>query len=607
MKKTILSTLLLAVALSVGATTKYYIADEETNFPNPERGFYHASEQSFVATTTTSNLDSADFLSSNGRSLVFRQYVFKGFLTDSLSPTVLNLIDQDFLLFRQMGFKCVLRFSYTVSQTKKDGKYQDGSPEIWKMHLEQLKPIMAKNADVIACVQAGMLGVWGEWFYSSQGEGTKIPKQVKKDLINQLLDAVPVCRAVQLRTPKYKAEYIGDSKALTEEEAFLGTPRARLGHHNDAFLYESDNMGTYTNRTRDMNYLDQECLYLPNGGESDVTTKDVYNQWATSDKAKADMAKVHFSYINQDYSGTVINGWKKEGQLVDIARHLGYRYHLLEATVPSVQRPDELLPIRMRIQNVGYASLYNERPVYIALIGADTTYVLKTDIDPRFWAPNSAVSQVVDSLPLPADVQEGEYDVALWMPDAFASIQADPRYAVRFANMDMWDAERGYNMLDIKVNISTTATPEPEPVPVPQADVDAVTGLNAVAGEVQANLSWINPYSVDSVFMATRIVRKDGAAPTSINDGVLVYYGAGQQCVDVEVEGGHTYYYAAYAVNKDGRIAQPASTSVYISPTDIEEIVTNPTQHNLKIIYNGQLLISRHGTWYNAMGEVMVH
>lgn len=488
---------LLTIAFTASASTKFYIADDETNFSNPERGFYTASEQSFTKATTMSNLTDGAFVANSGRSLVYRQYVFTEFQADSLSQNVLDIVDADMAAYRRNGFKCVLRFSYTVSEEQVDGKYQDGSPEIWKMHLEQLKPIMAKNADVIATVQAGMLGVWGEWYYSSMGVGDAIPKEVRKNLINQLLDAVPSCRTVQLRTPKYKKNYIGDSAPLTAEEAFTGTARARLGHFNDAFLYESLNMGTYTNRKKDMDYLNQECLYLPNGGESDVTTQSVYDKWATGEMAKADMAKVHFSFINQDYSQLVISNWKQEGAFNDIAMHMGYRFQLIEATIPALVRPNGTLPVKMNIRNVGYATPYNERRAYVVLYNESNRYLLPLDSDPRLWAPNNAVTQIDETLTLPEGVVEGTYQVALYMPDVFESLASDPRYAVRLANYDMWDDKTGYNKLNMQVVISATAPePQPEPDPVPQADVEAIANLSGYAGYSEAYLSWVNPGEV---------------------------------------------------------------------------------------------------------------
>ena len=42
---------------------------------------------------------------------------------------------------------------------------------------------------------------------------------------------------------------------------------------------------------------------------------------------------------------------------------------------------------------------------------------------------------------------------------------ADPRYAVRFANKDVWDSSTGYNDLKATVTISKSAPLDPGPMP----------------------------------------------------------------------------------------------------------------------------------------------
>jgi hypothetical protein len=57
----------------------------------------------------------------------------------------------------------------------------------------------------------------------------------------------------------------------------------------------------------------------------------------------------------------------------------------------------------------------------------------------------AAISQ--QKVKLPPNMKPGKYKLALWLPDAFANLQTRPEYAVRLANKEMWDAEKGYNLL----------------------------------------------------------------------------------------------------------------------------------------------------------------
>ena len=308
--------------------TVAYTADNTSIFPNPERGFYEEVEW-----RGTDNLDDYYFEegTQKGRSLLMRLYYFENYRTTDLPQSVLTQIGNDMAKFRQKGFKCILRFAYTDSSKK---PYQDASPAIWKRHLEQLKPVLQQNSDVIYVVQAGFLGVWGEWYYSNQGIGYKIPAATRTALINALLDAVPANRCVQLRTPKFKTDYIGSATALTDATAYQGTPQARLGHHNDAFCNGELNQGTYENATKDKAYIAQECLYVPNGGETNIEAEYAaeYKNYGTGAKATAEMKKLHYSYLGFDYAEYATGQWKKETDATGMsyynvmARDMGYRF-----------------------------------------------------------------------------------------------------------------------------------------------------------------------------------------------------------------------------------------------------------------------------------------
>ena len=66
---------------------------------------------------------------------------------------------------------------------------------------------------------------------------------------------------------------------------------------------------------------------------------------------------------------------------------------------------------------------------------------------------------------IPSDVEEGSYDLYLWMPDRHESIKNDPRYAVRFGNKNVWDDNTGYNDLNASITISNSAPKDPGILP----------------------------------------------------------------------------------------------------------------------------------------------
>jgi len=507
MKLLFTTSLLLALTGMASATTLTYTADNTTDFPNPERGFYAHTERHVTAQSTTTDMTARQFEGAReeNMTLMLRFYYFEKFRKADLPDNVLSQITADLNMFRQNGCKAILRFGY---DNDNDDGYQDASLTWWLRHLDQLKPILAANADVIYVVQAGFLGVWGEWYFSSCGTGDGIPQSTKNSLLDKLLECVPASRFVQVRTPNYKRAYTGATAAMTSTDAYQNTKKGRLGHHNDAFLVGESNLGTYDNRYTDMNYLAQECLYVPNGGENCITDEDTYKDWGTGAKAKAEMAKLHYSYLNSDYSKLPMAHWQQDGSYDELSRNMGYRYQLTTATLPDSGAVGKIVNVQLQLQNVGYAPLYNERHAYIVFKNSSKTYSVQLATDPRTWLPNSAVTAIGENISLPSDMAAGTYHMYLWLPDASASIANDPKFAIRFANSDIWDDNTGYNDLNASIIVTQTGgdRPGPGPTPPPAPIPDTCT--------VQIPLS---PYQVDESATAS-------ASVSIVSDVMTVLY-----------------------------------------------------------------------------------
>ena len=441
------------------------------DFPNPERGFYEHAEWSWSSEGDyDDNLGTGYFTraAEANRSLLLRIYYLDSDALRANAPLpdgFITMFTNDMDKIRSNGMKCILRFAYDKN-TNEDGDedyndFDDASPETWATHLTQLKPYLQANADVIYVVQAGFLGVWGEWYYSKQGTGDRISEEIKNNLIDQLLDAVPANRCVQLRTPKFKRDYLDIDEPLTSAVAYKGTAQARLGHHNDAFLNGEENQGTYEygKRTTDMAYIAQECLYVPIGGETNLEESQVaelYDKYCKGTVAEAEMAQLHYSYLNHSYSTVVTNRWKAEGSYARMSKQLGYRFELESATLPNEATAGTLMNVQLNIKNVGYAPLYNERYAYIVFKNNTNTYSIKLSSDPRTWAPNKVTTTINENVTLPVDMAAGTYDLYLHLPDASNNIANNPKYAVRFANQGIWESGTGYNKLNKQVVVTAT-------------------------------------------------------------------------------------------------------------------------------------------------------
>lgn len=452
-----------AVLMMVAAYGKSvtYTADNTSIFPNPERGFITMLEghltksKPYAVKGNESILDNKK--SSECMSIVLVHYYLDNFKTKTTLPDeVLNGFDEDMEVLRSKGMKAIIRFSYTNSS--------DGNDAAWtyvEQHINQYKSHWQANADVIFVFQAGIVGAWGEWYYTQHyGNQVTTMNEARKAVVDALLEAVPSDRCIQLRTPKFKTSYLNSTQPLTAAEAYQNTPKARLAQHNDAFLYDYDNMGTYQDTAKEKPWLAQETLYVPIGGETDITEADKAQQWATYEKTTAEMSRLHWTFIQSGYAETTTNMWRNNGTFDELNRKMGYRYQLVSGTFSDQVEAGSKLFVNLQIRNAGYAPLYNERHAYIVLKGAQTYRILLA-ADPRTWLPNGVVSTVNEQITVPATIPAGTYQLYLYLPDAYSTIASNPAYAVRFANTNVWEATTGMNNLNATLTVTGGQTPPP--------------------------------------------------------------------------------------------------------------------------------------------------
>jgi len=329
------------------------------------------------------------------------------------------------------------------------------------MHISQLKPLWEKNKDVINVLDAGFIGGWGEWHTSANGLDNP---QDRKDILFAILDALPQDRMVVQRYPRFKRKIFGGSETstdsiLTRERAFDGSKLARVGHLNDCFLSSPIDVGTYQNLDdgwpveRELDYIGAESPYVPYGGET--CRLDERGRCANAVK---EMEKLHINYLNLDYNKQVIARWQEEGCFEEIRRRIGYRFVLTAARVPESLKPGGSLEIEFSIKNVGFGELFNPRKVEIVLrnnaAGSEEAAVLAEE--PRFWGAGQT-STVHAFLSIPNSLPEGQYTLGIRLPDSAPTIHDDPRYAIRFANENTWEASTGINVITRDLQISKSA------------------------------------------------------------------------------------------------------------------------------------------------------
>ncbi len=449
----LIAPLCVAAQLAVGAgpisVVEYDTSTED--FPNPERGFYAqlllSDRRPGSSSLSAAQLES---LRLKNQTVIRRLYEISSFRDGDLSPAFLDTLRHDFDTARKAGFKLILRFGYDFT-----AKGQDAPKGVILRHLDQLKPVFEVDADVIAFLEAGFVGAWGEWHSSSHGLDKD--SGAKREIVQKQLEVLPKSRMTSLRTARYREEVFGSEavRPLTLDDVLRVVPRARVGYYNDCFLGSDTDVGTYLGeneaaRAVEKNFIARETRFVVQGGET-CAVSPPRSECAT---ALAELAQMHWSYLNASYHPGVLKGWRAKGCMEEISRRLGYRFRLVRSSVPGTATQGGAFEMSFEISNDGFASPHNPRLVELVLREPDRggEYMLKLEEDPRMWA--SGETRTVSARGgIPRDMPPGRYEVFLNLPDPTLSLYGRPEYSIRLANSAVWQPGTGYNSLRQRVEI----------------------------------------------------------------------------------------------------------------------------------------------------------
>ena len=449
-----------------------YVASTAT-IANPERGFYHHKSRCDDISHPFKLETLQKYRSEEHITLVMCIfYLTKDDGTPGQPPTPnltnpiraaqLTQFDKQAATVRQAGAKMIVRFAYTDECPDDDcvaayGGF-DAPPNLVQTHLEQLKPALKRNSDVIAVVQSGFVGRWGEGHFTTNfgGPGNISPANWmdRKAVVNKLLTILP-SRMVQVRTiPMKKTMY--PTGPVTSGNAYSSAPVARVGLHNDCFLRNQTDSGTYSNPpAADMDYLGLDSQFVAVGGET--CAEGEVGDRTDCVTAVPEMARFHYSYMNQDYHPDAIEKWGTQSCKANIDRRLGYRFSLVGSQFPASVQRGSAFPVKITIRNTGWAAPFNPRPVYLVLRKTAPKASFKAKLitaDPRRWQAGPTVHQIAENVLIPASLPAGTYELLLRLPDAASSLTTKPHYAIRMATNNVWEPATGLNKLLKVVNVT---------------------------------------------------------------------------------------------------------------------------------------------------------
>ncbi|MGY1735341.1 DUF4832 domain-containing protein [Geodermatophilus sp. SYSU D00684] len=400
---------------------------------NPERGFTHYTETRWSPDGSAyTPLDAGTMTAwrtTEAVTLVYRVFYLGGLADrDTVDTAFLAQVAADLDTARAAGVQLVVRFAYSPDDD------HDAPPARAVGHVRQLAPVLNAGSDVVAVLQAGFVGRWGEWYYSEHYASDPAAPWALTDadwarrgqVLDALLDATSPDIWVQVRYPAIKQRLVS------------GADAARVGIHDDCFLADETDMGTFAS-DGDRAWLAGQSETVPVGGET-CGTNGTRSQWPT---AATELARYHWTFLNADFHRGVLDSWGEDG-LATAARSLGHRLRLVSGSFPGTARPGQTVSLVLTLTNDGWAAPLSDRPVQVVFRQGGQTVAVPVPVQVRSLTPGTSRTFALD---VAVPTAPGPWALALALPDAAPSLAGNPAYAVRLANAGLWDPVTGRNDL----------------------------------------------------------------------------------------------------------------------------------------------------------------
>lgn len=406
-----------------------------------------------------------------------------------------DLSEQFFTAFRATFENCrnngstiAVRFRY--DENGKDKPEPNTFEQVLK-HISQIKQsrVLEDYKDILMFVESGFVGKYGE-----QHGGKYTTVDYKAQLLEAMLDCVPSPVPVTVRTPDIFAKYVGiERKQLAEYTVEEGSAAARVGLYNDGYMGSNSDLGTYSNREIETQWLGNQTLTSYFGGEfsGNIDFAKKYDTYLP-ENCIPEMYKTHLSYINgnifqlyKDYKFDKkydIEGYDNSayyGQTVFqfIRDHLGYRFVLNESTFPKSVAQGANLEFTFKVTNNGFANPVKKQKCEIILEKDGKFITTEVELDPTKWYSGNSETLKLN-LQLPAFLEEGERKVYFKSSIGVSGFSEYGFRSIRFASKDIWNETLGANYLGY-------------------VDITESDSLNNTFGEVGKTLNQSHLYSLD--------------------------------------------------------------------------------------------------------------
>lgn len=443
-----------------------YTTDDSPALKNPERGIYSGSDPNAGTHTIVPKwLMLHDVCKAD--------LIWEG-LDDPRTSEKLRKYAQELEECRVDGVKVLFRPRYDKPDTSDPNLPSDcevngtqvfhaDTMERQINHIDAVAAMLGDYRDVIAYIQAGYLGRWGEWNTESDNAAQapflyNNPERAK--IIDHILSAYAdhgIEQHVELRRPVFMQEVLDRN------------PDANVGFYNDCFMSNDSDGGTYTNFSEspaNIDENDEEKLLAEwkkraqsftaersSGGETcPMSTPPDPPRWHSCSNMRSEPATMHMNYLNIDWAKNVVPTWEAGGCYDEIRSRLGYRFEVTRVEYTPAVAPGQSFSVTIDILNSGWARLHKHRDAQLVLRQGSTTraYPLSNGATDS-WEPGTTTQVSVTDTPPPA----GTYEVWVAIPDPDAPTRIP--YAVKLASqrsgVNIFDASTGENSLGISITV----------------------------------------------------------------------------------------------------------------------------------------------------------
>lgn len=441
-----------------------YTPDDDPTLRNPERGMYFGSTPNAPEEFHTIVPKWLWLAPVCGVDLVWNGYNQTG------TSSVLNTYAAQLEAARAGGYKILFRPRYDKDDDRNGPSdctingfnvfHADGIRR-QKNHIDAIAAMLGDYKDVIAYIQAGYLGRWGEWNtagYDPNNAPLLDGYTTRSEIIDYVLSkyaAEGIQQHVELRRPVF-AKQVLDRNAS-----------ARVGFHNDCFMTNDSDYGTYSNyqsgepsnfssssaaKAWAQQTLTQSASF---GGETCPLDPPGAERWRICDNMDgpdSEPGSLHMNYLNGDYANDAVTTWTNGGCYDEIRGKLGYRFEVTRVEYTPTVAAGQRFLVRINVTNAGWAKLHKPRQAKLVLRNgsAPSPYNFSGGAVAS-WAPGQTTTISVNA-PAPS---AGTYRVRLWIPDPDAEDRIP--YAVKLAtkrdNANVFDDTTGENDLGVSITV----------------------------------------------------------------------------------------------------------------------------------------------------------